>query len=107
MKVEGPYVTIQYYNTERPGAEMYEKLKLVWMRQNPSSTEEDIEEVYGSVLKPQHAAAGFQPYSDKIHLNCFYQRILTKHDVIREGENHAIPKARLASIRKSKPMTGD
>jgi transposase InsO family protein len=107
MKVEGPYVTIQYYNTERPGAEMYEKLKLVWMRQNPSSTEEDIEEVYGSVLKPQHAAAGFQPYSDKIHLNYFYQRILTKHDVIRKGENHAIPKARLAIIRKSKPMTGD
>ena len=107
-KVEGPYVTVQYYNHAKPSKDFYNKLELVWWRLNPSSTEEDIEEVYGSVLSAENASGGYQPYTDKIHLNYFYQRILNKHDIrVAKDGSVALPAARLSILRKSKPMTGD
>ena len=71
-------------------------------------SEEDIEEVYGSVLSAENASGGYQPYTDKIHLNYFYQRILNKHDIrVAKDGSVALPAARLSILRKSKPMTGD
>ena len=89
-------------------------LNLVWCRQNPSSTEEDVQEIYSATLTPKQVADGYEPWQEKIHVNYFYQKVLTDKDLQlkkfkHDGRNRAgitLSKLKRNGVRKSKPLTG-
>ena len=89
-------------------------LNLVWCRQNPSSTEEDVQEIYSATLTPKQVADGYEPWQEKIHVNYFYQKVLTDKDLQlkkfkHDGRNRAgitLSKLKRNGVKKSKPLTG-
>jgi hypothetical protein len=113
-KVEGPYLTVQYLNTHTPGVDDLSNLNLVWCRQNPSSTEEDVQEVYAATLTTKQVADGYEPWQEKIHVNYFYQKVLIDKDLQlkkfkHDGRNRAgitLSKLKRNGVKKSKPLTG-
>ena len=113
-KIEGPYLTVQYLNTYTPADDDMTNLNLAWWRQNPSSTEEDHEEVYAPTLTAKQVAEGYEPWTEKIHINYFHQKVLVEKDLQTkkfsyEGKSKTgktLSKLKLAGVRKAKPLTG-
>ena len=114
-KLEGPYVTCQYMNTWTPKEDPLTNLNLVWYRDSPSSTDEDVDEIYAPTLTSKQVSDGYGPWDEKIHLNHFYQRALTTKDLLkkkfkREGQNSmdgfTLSKIKRAGIKKCKPLHG-
>ena len=107
--VESAYVTVQYYQ-RYPDATKTDKpsdlnhLELVWWRQNPAKTEEDIEKVLTPYLTSKQTQVGFEPWQEKLHINLFYQRIIQESDLKIGKKGLEVRPLRLAAIRKSKPM---
>ena len=66
---------IQYYNNDQTDKD--KDLKLVWWRQNQGTNGEDYEEVYQDALTSKQIRDGFAAWEEEIHVNLFYQRVLT------------------------------
>ena len=98
------------YLARHPGAEQTSKatkmsdLELVWWRQNPKKTEEDIERIVAPFLTKAQVKRGFEPWQEKLHLNLFYQRVVTDKDLKPTELGITIKPLRLAAILKSAPM---
>ena len=58
-QVESAYLRVQYYNTATPKKNPLSKLYPTWFRQNPKSTEEDLQEVYATKLTPTQISNGY------------------------------------------------
>ena len=106
MSVDGPYVLIQYLNTATPKKDAYSNLYPVFWRQNPAATEEDVQEVYRESLTAKQLKDGYQPWTERIHLNHFYQRALTDKELKDNGNGRQLNKLKRAMIRKSGPLMG-
>ena len=106
MSVDGPYVLIQYLNTATPKKDAYSNLYPVFWRQNPAATEEDVQEVYRESLTAKQLKDGYQPWTERIHLNHFYQRALTDKELKDTGKGRQLNKLKRAMIRKSGPLMG-
>jgi hypothetical protein len=113
-KIEGPYLTVQYLNTYTPKEDHMSNLNLAWERQNPSSAEEDQQEIYAPTLTAKQVAEGYEPFTEKIHINYFHQKVLTDTDLLKKSFKHdgkarsgiTVSKLKLAGVRKAKPLTG-
>ena len=113
-KVEGPYLTVQYLNTHTPQDDNLSNLNLAWWRQNPSSTEEDMQEIYAATLTSQQVADGYEPWQEKIHVNYFHQKVLTDKDLQLKKFKHdgrqragiTLSKLKRNGVKKAKPLTG-
>jgi len=113
-KIEGPYLTVQYLNTYTPKEDHMSNLNLAWERQNPSSAEEDQQEIYAPTLTAKQVAEGYEPFTEKIHINYFHQKVLTNTDLLKKSFKHdgkarsgiTVSKLKLAGVRKAKPLTG-
>ena len=46
-----------------------------------SGAEEDVQEVYAATLTTKQVADGYEPWQEKIHVNYFYQKVLTDKDL--------------------------
>ena len=79
-------------------------LQLVWWRQNPKKTEEDIERIVAPFLTKAQVKRGFEPWQEKLHRNLFYQRVVTDKDLKPTELGVTIKPLRLAAILKSAPM---
>ena len=106
MSVDGPYVLIQYLNTATPKEDAYSNLYPVFWRQNPGATEGDVQEVYREQLTAKQLKGGYQPWTERIHLNHFYQRALTDKELKDDGDGRKLAKLKRAMIRKSGPLMG-
>ena len=102
---EGPYVTIQYYNTQ--GKDKDKQLKLVWYRQNPDVEGEEYEELFASQLTKKQQQQGYLAWTEQIHLNLFYQRIVEAKDMKVTADGRHITPLRRAAIKQAGPITID
>ena len=83
---------------------MHSQAALVWWRQNPNKTEEDIERIVAPSLSKAQVKRGFEPWQEKLHLNLFYQRVVADTDLKQTELGVTIKPMRLAAILKSAPM---
>ena len=104
--VDGPYALIQYLNTKTPKNDAYSNLYPVFWRQNPKETEEDKQEVYREQLTAKQLKEGYQPWTERIHLNHFYQRAMTDKELIPTQTCRKLNRLKRAMIRKSGPLVG-
>ena len=108
--MESAYVNVQYYKQHPDAAKGKGKanqmsdLELVWWRQNPNKTEEDIERIVAPFLTKAQVKRGFEPWQEKLHLNLFYQRVVADKDIKPTKMGVAIKPLRLASILQSAPL---
>ena len=98
----GPYVEVQYYNTE--GKDKDRDLRLVWYRQDPSVEGEAYQEIFKDQPSRSELQQGYVPWTERIHLNQFYQRIVEDKDMKISKDGRRITPLRKAAIRKSGPI---
>ena len=58
----------------------------------------------GSGVRRPTSGRGFEPWQEKLHLNLFYQRVVTDKDLKPTELGITIKPLRLAAILKSAPM---
>ena len=95
----GPYIKVQYYNTKNKDKDM--DLKLTWWRQNPESDEEDYQEIYKDKLSAKELDMGYEPWTEEIHSNLFYQRRVELKDMKLKKSGRYIQKLRKAAIKRA------
>ena len=106
-QVESAYLRVQYYNTATPKKNPLSKLYPTWFRQNPKSTEEDLQEVYATKLTPTQISNGYHAYDETMHMHQFYQAKLDVKKDLRldpKDGSYSINKLRLAAIKRHKPL---
>ena len=102
---EGPYATIQYYNTK--GKDKDKELQLVWYRQNPEIEGEEYEETFTDKLTQKQQKQGYMAWTEQIHLNLFYQRLVEAKDMKVTAKGRHVTPLRRAAIKQAGPITTD
>ena len=90
------------YNTE--GKDKDRDLRLVWYRQDPSVEGEAYQEIFKDQPSRSELQQGYVPWTERIHLNQFYQRIVEDKDMKISKDGRRITPLRKAAIRKSGPI---
>ena len=102
--VDGNYATVQYLSKTEFAKDPMTKVNLVWFRQNPTSTEEDVQEIYKPTLTAKQLKEGWKPWEETVHLHLFYQRIVKSTDIKIEKDGITIKPLRKAAIKKAKAL---
>ena len=98
----GPYLKIQYYNNDQTDKD--KDLKLVWWRQNQGTNGEDYEEVYQDSLTSKQIRDGFAAWEEEIHVNLFYQRVLTDDAMSVTKKGRSLKRLQKAMVKRAKPL---
>ena len=103
-KIDGQYVTVQYYNKKKPTKGSFkpmENLNLAWYK--PEDESKHPIEVYRPTLTPGQVDLGYVAYSEKLHAGVFYQKKLEESHLTRNAKGVTIPRGKLIAVRKSQP----
>ena len=103
-KIDGQYVTVQYYNKKKPTKGPFkpmENLNLVWCK--PEDESKHPIEVYRPTLTPAQIDLGYVAYSEKLHVGIFYQKRVEESHLTRNAKGVTIPRGKLVAVRKLLP----